>query len=445
MQRRRRLVFVVRLVRARPAASWPVRPVHLHWSASAACPAVRPCLNLNLSVHARARLVGFGQGLRPRVQRRFRVRARASPCLGQGLCGRRSSSPRRASAPRVCVQFARARGSSRQAQAACLFLPPAAFAPPPRPCGACELPRLPCRSVHLRACAMPSRPAHLAPSCACCSGVPRLCAFFFLLGCARAPVSVHLSSEQCMPSALLRAPRSPRPAVALSGDGAAAPCSAFAGVPRAPRVSRWTAAPPRPFSVPASARFCSSLHFPCCGEKSKEAEEVLPARCADIARCPERCHTGISARGRPRPGSPRYPGSVSGRYMHLLPAVPCRTARDPGHVLVSRPPAVSRQRHAVRPRRDVPAAPCCLGRARPALAPGRAVRLIQASIGAASLGPASLRLASSHIPAALVFVFVSSCAPSAPAQRPRRHADIISAIRLLCAKNRPRCSAVSRP
>jgi hypothetical protein len=103
LRRRRRLVLTVKLVCARPAASWPVRSVRLLWSASAACPAARPCLDLSLSVRACARLVGFSQKLRPRVQRRFRVRARASPCLGQRLCGRRSSSLRRASAPRVRV------------------------------------------------------------------------------------------------------------------------------------------------------------------------------------------------------------------------------------------------------------------------------------------------------------------------------------------------------
>jgi hypothetical protein len=127
-------------------------------------------------------------------------------------------------------------------------------------------------------------------------------------------------------------------------------------------------------------------------------------RCADVASRPERCRAGIRARCLLRPSSPPRPGSMSGRHLRPLPAVPCRTARDPGHVVVSRPPAISNmsalfscsgRQHpgqaVSRPRHDVSATPCCLARARSALAPGRAACLVPAGISAASPGPASLR------------------------------------------------------
>jgi hypothetical protein len=94
----------------------------------------------------------------------------------------------------------------------------------------------------------------------------------------------------------------------------------------------------------------------------------------------------------------RIPAPMSGRHLRSLPAVLLRTARDPGR----RPPenmsassSCSGRQHpgqaVSRPRHAVPATPCCLGRARPTLTPGRSVRLVQAGISAASPGPASMR------------------------------------------------------
>jgi hypothetical protein len=237
--------------------------VHLLWSTFAACPAARPCLDLNLSVCARARLVGFSQGLRPHVQRRFhvraRARARASPCLGQGLCGRRSpSSP-------TCVDAARPR-SVRPRQGLLKHVQ-------------ARLPFLPAGIVRVAA-PFPRRPRAPSPAgpciCACapCPAGPHSSrpAVSLLLWRAAAPcllLPAGLRPRARVRASLLRAPRSPRPAVALSGDGAAAPCSASAGEPRPLCISRWTAALPRPLAFPAPVRFRSSPRLPCCGKRSK--------------------------------------------------------------------------------------------------------------------------------------------------------------------------------
>jgi hypothetical protein len=45
---------------------------------------------------------------------------------------------------------------------------------------------------------------------------------------------------------------------------------------RSLRVSHRTAAPPRPFSVPAPACFGSFLRLPCCGERSEEQRRWRP-------------------------------------------------------------------------------------------------------------------------------------------------------------------------
>jgi hypothetical protein len=83
------------------------------------------------------------------------------------------------------------------------------------------------------------------------------------------------------------------------------------------------------------------------------------------------------------PARRRVPAPCPAGICVLFPQFLLRTARDPGRQHPGQ--AVSWPRHAV------PAAPCSLGRARPALAPGRSVCLVQAGISAASPRPASLR------------------------------------------------------
>jgi hypothetical protein len=249
--------------------------VHLLWSTSTACPAARPCLNL--SVRARARLAGFSQGLRPRVQRRFRVHARASPCLGQGLCGRRSSSPP------TCVDAARLRsvrtrqGLRQASAAACLLRPLAAFAPPPRPCGARALPRLPCRSVRLCARVMPSRPARLAPSRepaapACRGSVP---SSSYWTAPAHPCPCISPGSSACPAAScerraprglLLRCPAMAPPRPALLSRSGLGPCASPAGRPcrRAPSLFQRRRASVAP------------RVFPAVGEKSEEQRRWRP-------------------------------------------------------------------------------------------------------------------------------------------------------------------------
>jgi hypothetical protein len=228
----------------------------------------------------------------------------------------------------------------------------------------------------------------------------------------------------------------------------AAPCGSPAVGKSQRRQRRWRA--PRPEKEKIEKRNCNRKGKGKCQWSPVEDKRIKKAwgrQRLSITCAPSR-HSSLSwalpcrhlsPRSSPsqlpvRPVSGSFPSSSTPdcEKSRLRPGLPA-AGRKPFLCSVSmfRPPA---------PRPScIPAAPRCLGHARPALAPatpGRTVRLVQAGIGAASLGPASLRLASSYIPAALVFVFVSSCAPSALAHRPRCQADIIAAIRLLRARNR---------